>query len=118
MSARDAARFGLLFAREGLWGERPILSRHWVRRSTAMCSIDSEVMGYAYMWWVFREPRFEPHGMVAALGVGNNMIAALPDSDLVVVNRANTYADEDTPLPALLDRLSRAALDRPARSIR
>ena len=103
MSARDAARFGLLFAREGLWGERKILSRHWVRRSTAMCSIDNDVMGYAYMWWVFREPRFEPHGMVAALGVGNNMIAACPDSDLVFVNRANTYADQDTPMGPLLD---------------
>jgi CubicO group peptidase (beta-lactamase class C family) len=103
MSARDAARFGLLFARQGAWGEQSILSRHWVRRSTAMCSIDTEVMGYAYMWWVFREPRFERHGMVAALGVGNQMIAALPDSDLVIVNRANTYADEDTPMAPLLD---------------
>jgi CubicO group peptidase (beta-lactamase class C family) len=103
MSARDAARFGLLFAREGKWGEQSILSRHWVRRSTAMCSIDTPVMGYGYMWWVFREPRFEPHGMVAALGVGNQMIAALPDSDLVFVNRANTYADEDTPMAPLLD---------------
>lgn len=103
MSARDAARFGLLFAREGAWGERQVLSRHWVRRSTAMCSIDTDVMGYAYMWWVFREPRFEKHGMVAALGVGNQMIAALPDSDMVFVNRANTYGDEDTPLAPLLD---------------
>lgn len=103
MSARDAARFGLLFAREGRWGARTILSRHWVRRSTALRSIDTDVMGYAYMWWVLREPRFEPHGMVAALGVGNQMIAALPDSDLVLVNRANTYADEDTPLGPLLD---------------
>jgi CubicO group peptidase (beta-lactamase class C family) len=103
MSARDAARFGLLFAREGAWGEQQILSRHWVRRSTAMCSIDTDVMGYAYLWWVFREPRFEKHGMVAALGVGNQMIAALPDSDLVFVNRANTYETEDTPLGPLLD---------------
>ncbi|HEX6884972.1 MAG TPA: serine hydrolase [Planctomycetota bacterium] len=103
MSARDAARFGLLFAREGRWGTQPVLSRHWVRRSTALRSIDTDVMGYAYMWWVLREPRFEPHGMVAALGVGNQMIAALPDSDLVFVNRANTYANEDTPLEPLLD---------------
>src|SRR5688572_24692007 len=56
MSARDAARFGLLFARQGSWGEQQILSRHWVRRSTAMTSIDTDVMGYAYMWWVLREP--------------------------------------------------------------
>ncbi|MEM7305059.1 MAG: serine hydrolase [Planctomycetota bacterium] len=102
MSARDAARFGLLFTRLGSWGGERILSRNWVRRSTALYSIDSPVVGYGFMWWVFREPRFEKHGMVAALGVGNQMIAALPDSDLVIVNRANTYADESTPRSALL----------------
>jgi tetratricopeptide (TPR) repeat protein len=55
------------------------------------------------MWWVFREPRFERHGMVAALGVGNQMLAALPASDLVIVNRADTYAGEGTPTGPLLD---------------
>ena len=103
MSARDAARFGLLFAREGTWGDERILSRHWVERSTTLYSIDNDVMGYGFMWWVYREPRFEQYGMASALGVGNQMIAALPEIDLVIVNRANTYDGESTPLPALLD---------------
>ncbi|UCD25242.1 MAG: serine hydrolase, partial [Gemmatimonadota bacterium] len=68
MSARDAARFGLLYARFGLWDDQRILSEHWVRRSSALYSIDSDVMGYGFMWWVMREPRFEQHGMFAALG--------------------------------------------------
>jgi CubicO group peptidase (beta-lactamase class C family) len=103
MSARDAARFGLLFTREGLWGDSRILSRHWVRRSTALYSIDDEVFGYGFMWWVAREPRFTRHGLVCALGVGNQMIAALPDSDIVIVNRADTYVGERTPMNALND---------------
>ena len=103
LSARDAARFGLLFAREGLWGDTRILSRHWVRRSAAEYSIDNEVRGYGFMWWTYREPRFAEHGMYAALGVGNQMIAVLPESDLVIVNRANTYEGESTPGPALQD---------------
>jgi len=103
MSARDAARFGLLFAREGRWDDQQILSRHWVRRSTALYSIDNDVFGYGFMWWIAREPRFAKHGFAAALGVGNQMIAALPDSDIVIVNRANTYQGERTPTPALLD---------------
>jgi tetratricopeptide (TPR) repeat protein len=41
--------------------------------------------------------------MFAALGVGNQMIAVLPKSDMVIVNRANTYEDEATPTPLLLD---------------
>ena len=103
LSARDAARFGLVFARDGLWGESRILSRDWVRRSTAMYSIDDDVAGYGLLWWVFREPRFKQYGMASALGVGNQMIAALPDIDLVIVNRANTYQGERTPMPELLD---------------
>ncbi len=102
MSARDAARFGLLYAREGAWGDERILSRHWVRRSAALYSIDNDRMGYGFMWWVLREPRFERYGMYAALGVGNQMIAVLPDIDLVIVNRANTYAGERTPMGPLL----------------
>jgi CubicO group peptidase (beta-lactamase class C family) len=103
MSARDAARFGLLYARDGMWGDERILSENWVRRSSALYSIDTEVMGYGFMWWVLREPRFTRHGMFAALGVGNQMIAVLPESDMVIVNRANTYQGEGTPMPALLD---------------
>jgi len=45
LSARDAARFGLVFARDGLWGDERILSRDWVQRSTAMYSIDNETIG-------------------------------------------------------------------------
>jgi len=103
MSARDAARFGLLYARLGVWQDQQILSENWVRRSSALYSIDSDVMGYGFMWWVLREPRFTKHGMFAALGVGNQMIAVLPKSDMVIVNRANTYQGEGTPMPQLLD---------------
>ena len=63
----------------------------------------TRAIGYGLLWWVFREPRFKQYGMAAALGVGNQMIAVLPDIDLVIVNRANTYQGEGTPTPALLD---------------
>jgi CubicO group peptidase (beta-lactamase class C family) len=103
LSARDAARFGLVFARNGLWGDERILSRDWVQRSTAMYSIDDETIGYGMLWWVYREPRFKRYGMVAASGVGNQMIAVLPDIDLVIVNRANTYRGQGTPTQELRD---------------
>ena len=35
MSARDMARFGLLYLREGTWGDSQIISSDWVRESTA-----------------------------------------------------------------------------------
>jgi CubicO group peptidase (beta-lactamase class C family) len=102
MSARDAARFGLLFARYGVWDDGRILSEHWVQRSSALYSIDTDVMGYGLYWWILRQPPFLDHGMYAALGVGNQMIAVLPKSDMVIVNRADTYEGESTPMPQLL----------------
>ena len=110
LSARDAARFGLVYTRDGEWGNSRILSRDWVQRSTAMYSPDTESIGYGLLWWVLREPRFKQYGMAAALGVGNQMIAVLPDIDLVIVNRANTYDGQRTPMPELLD-LIEAVLD-------
>jgi len=103
VSARDAARFGLLFARNGIWDGERILSEHWIQRSSALYSIDNDIMGYGFYWWILREPRFTRHGMYSALGVGNQMIAVLPKSDMVIVNRANTYQGEGTPTRALLD---------------
>jgi CubicO group peptidase (beta-lactamase class C family) len=102
LSARDAARFGLLFARYGMWDESRILSEHWVNRSSALYSIDTDIMGYGFYWWILRQPPFLDHGMYAALGVGNQFIAVLPKSDMVIVNRANTYDGESTPMPQLL----------------
>ena len=120
MSARDAARFGLLYARDGMWGEERILSEHWVRRSSALYSIDGDPetarLGYGFMWWVFLDDRFEPHGAYTALGVGNQAIAVFPELDLVIVNRANTYVGEGTPAPALMDLMEQiigARIDTP-----
>jgi len=106
MSARDAARFGLLFARNGMWEDGRILSENWVKRSSALYSIDTDIMGYGLYWWILRQPPFLDHGMYAALGVGNQFIAVLPKSDMVIVNRANTYEGERTPMPGLLDLIA------------
>ncbi len=103
MSARDAARFGLLFARGGMWQNDRILSEHWINRSSALYSIDNAVFGYGFYWWISRESRFAKYGMYSAQGVGNQMIAVLPKIDMVIVNRANTYQGEGTPMRQLLD---------------
>ena len=103
LSARDAARFGLLYARYGMWDEDRILSEHWVNRSSALYSIDTDIMGYGFYWWILLQPPFLDHGMYGAMGVGNQFIAVLPKSDMVIVNRANTYEGESTPTPELLD---------------
>jgi CubicO group peptidase (beta-lactamase class C family) len=49
MSARDLARFGLLFLREGRWDDHQIVPREWIRVSTKKHSIVGREGGYGYM---------------------------------------------------------------------
>ncbi len=91
MSARDCARYGLLFLNRGEWGGRRVLSEEWVARSTASYSkTDEDGGGYGYMWWTFDDPDGPLRGYTA-LGVGGQTIAVLPDDGLVIVNRTDTY---------------------------
>lgn len=103
MSARDAARYGLLYALCGMWDDgNRILSENWVHRSGPLYSIDTDIMGHGFYGWILRQPPFLDDGMYAALGVGNQMIAVLLRSDRVIRKGANTYEGESTPMLELL----------------
>ncbi len=96
MSARDMARFGLLFLRNGTWKNRAIIPGEWVEASRRSYSTISywDGYGYGYMWWVNIDETDGKYGMYAALGFGGHMIAVLPSKNLVFVHRSNTYLYE------------------------
>ena len=95
MSARDLARFGLLFLREGRWQNRQIISSEWVRESTVGYSERGMDGGYGYMWWtgvnrgLFPNVRIREHSYYAA-GSGGHRVIILPYRKLVVVHRVDT----------------------------
>jgi CubicO group peptidase (beta-lactamase class C family) len=100
MTARDMARFGLLYLRSGRWRGRQIVPPIWVRESTTAYSVaDGNVRdhysGYGYLWWVAvngnHYPNVElPDGSFSAWGSGGHFIAVIPALQLVVVHRVNT----------------------------
>jgi len=95
MSARDLARFGLLFIREGRWRNRQIISSDWVLESTASHSKRGIDSGYGYMWWtgveggLFPNVRVREHSFYAS-GYRGHRIIVLPYRKLVVVHRFDT----------------------------
>ena len=95
LSARDMARFGLLFLNKGNWNGTRILSEQWVAESTRAHSHNPLGDGYGYMWWVPRQRPFKSLGMFSALGVGEQSIDVIPGANLVIVHRCNTYAGEN-----------------------
>lgn len=95
LTARDMARFGLLFAREGRWRWRQLVPAQWVEDSVTPYSDASGSGGYGYMWWVAANGRHVPgvsipDGSYSARGAGGHYILVIPAYDLVIVHRVNT----------------------------
>lgn len=95
MTARDLARFGLLWLRQGRWREAQVVPRHWVRNSVQPVSEAGHEGAYGYMWWVCRQGVMYPNVILpadayAARGVGGHVVFVVPSRDLVVVHRADT----------------------------
>jgi CubicO group peptidase (beta-lactamase class C family) len=95
MSARDLARFGLLFLREGRWQDKRLVPRKWVRESTASHSPIGPNIGYGYMWWtgsaagLCENVHLKGHSYIASGWRGHRMIV-LPWRNLIVVHRVDT----------------------------
>ncbi|MCZ6656156.1 MAG: hypothetical protein O7C67_02575 [Gammaproteobacteria bacterium] len=95
LSTRDLARFGLLYLNEGKWGERQVLSKAWVERSTEgvpteyTFGLDTR---YGYLWWVDegdkRRLRFGEFTdkVVIASGSRGQFLLIIPSLDLVIAH--------------------------------
>jgi hypothetical protein len=87
ISTADMARFGLLFARNGSWDGRQLLSDEWIRKSVAPSEPNPD---YGYLWWTQRGPRAwegVPGNVYYAAGFGGNFIVVDQENDLVIVLR-------------------------------
>ncbi len=94
MSARDFARFGLLYLRHGNWNGVQVIPEDWVAASTRPYS-DTESGGYGYLWWTgdsasgARPEIAFPSGSFWAEGHLGQYAVVVPSLDLVVVNRVD-----------------------------
>lgn len=88
MTARDFARFGLLYMRDGVWEGRRLLPEGWVdyaRRPTfQQPGIDANRYG-AHWWLDFGGP-----GSFSANGYDGQFTVILPDRDTIIVRHGAT----------------------------
>jgi CubicO group peptidase (beta-lactamase class C family) len=93
MSARDLARFALLYLHKGRWQDRQVVPAKWVEESTQAYSRSEFGPGYGYLWWTgpldggFAPSVEPPRGIFFAQGVGGQYAFVIPGYDLVVVRR-------------------------------
>lgn len=92
LTARDMARFGLLYLRNGEWNGKQVIPRSWIEESTKAYSDARSGVGYGYLWWVGKGwmlgnkidgPAYR------ADGHGGQFIVVLPSYNLVIVNLSN-----------------------------
>ena len=96
MSARDMARFGVLYQKNGVWNNKQIIPLDWISESTTTFSIldSASGIGYGYMWYTI------PAGSVIEqlvgatgfyhTGIGVHIVLILPELKLVLVERYDT----------------------------
>ncbi len=94
-SARDAAKFGLLYLNHGEYEGNQVVPADWVRESLQRYSenlYDNRLgryfrdIGYGYLFWSARAGK---HDFWYAWGHGGNLIVLLHDLDMVIVTTAN-----------------------------
>ena len=96
MSARDMARFGVLYQKNGIWKGQQIIPAEWISESTTTYSIlDSTLgIGYGYMWYTIPEGSEFAQAIGASgyyhTGVGVHIVIILPELKLVLVERYDT----------------------------
>ena len=89
-TARDFARFGLLYLRDGVWDGRRILPAGWVDHGRRPRSIDPEDGSlYGAHWWVMGDE----FGTFRAAGYDGQSIYICPALDLIVVRLGKTPRD-------------------------
>ncbi len=89
MSARDMARFGLLYLRRGRWREEQIIPEDWIEQSTYPYSDANDNWDYGYMWWLAKPSTFNGHTVWQAAGGSGHTIWVVTDMELVVVHRVD-----------------------------
>jgi CubicO group peptidase (beta-lactamase class C family) len=101
-TARDMAKFGLLYLDDGVYGGERIIPVDWVRDSHKTYTVNEfEVtkvgrfsdFGYGYQWWSADVGQYHVN---FAWGHGGQLIVLVHDLDMVVVTTADPFYGKDT----------------------
>ncbi len=90
ITARDMAKFGLLYLNQGVFNSRRIVSADWVSNSTSYHTNissyyeDYGFSSYGYLWWLWESEGFNGS---CALGALEQRIFIDPEHDMVVVTQ-------------------------------
>lgn len=103
MSARDMARFGILYQKGGVWKDKRIIPECWMLESTRAHSMVDSAMGagFGYMWGTMAEggrlAQLIGGGGIFFSGIGVHSLAIMQERKVVLVLRFDTDGDWTPP---------------------
>ena len=104
VTARDAAKFGLLYLNDGVFDGKQVISSEWVHDSLQAYSTGEQLQyvpragpnfnrtGYGYQWWKLQSG---DHEYDAAIGHGGQTMALLDEFEMVIVAIGDPFWLED-----------------------
>jgi CubicO group peptidase (beta-lactamase class C family) len=95
-NARDLARFGLLYAQDGMWNGERLLSVKWIDfvRTPAPATRERGNF-YGAQWWLVPDDRHDvPRDAYATAGNRGQYVVVVPSHDLVIVRRGLDYGKQ------------------------
>ncbi|MFC2158596.1 serine hydrolase domain-containing protein [Acidobacteriota bacterium] len=101
LSSLDMAKFGLLYLRNGKWGDKQVVPARWVEESlkkhvTFTGQSSRRETGYGYLWWI-QDPDPDGSGkldIISARGAYGQYIFLIPEHEMVVVVTARTRGNQ------------------------
>ncbi len=102
-TARDFARFGLLYLRDGIWEDRRILPQGWVDHARTPTPVpETERLGYGAHWWL----GMAGPGSFSANGYEGQYTVLVPELDLILVRNGRSSLLQKE---AVMDWMGRSA---------
>ena len=92
-TARDLARFGLLYLQNGVWNGNRLLSEEWIEFvRTPAPSTSTRGNMYGGQWWLVPDDRTDvPKDAYSTAGNRGQYVIVVPSHDLVIVRRGLDY---------------------------
>lgn len=92
-TARDLARFGLLYLNDGVWNGERILPEGWVKYATTPTGPQPEgEFGYGATFWLMSKSPGVPADTFAAFGNRGQYVVIVPSRNVVIVRRGEDPA--------------------------
>ena len=111
LEARDLAKIWTVFAKNGEWQGKRIVTPEWVKASLEPIKATPNGSRYGLAWWLQPTARDTTKFFYTGSGFGGQLPAALPEQDMIVVFNAWNILPGRGGLPSrrVLERIAAAA---------